>query len=276
MLAEWLERVWNTCPAYLRDMGCVREMLGVRRRWRRFRRDWEPHCQRARELILSAMNRCPRHRHSMILGSGWLHDVPLQELTQCFQKVTLVDLYHPRQVRSLTRRLANVRLVAADVTGVLELAWRLGFEPTKDLPVSRPDLFRDDPDLDLTVSLNLLSQLPCLPERHLLAGGAFTPEEVRTFCRQLVEAHLDYLHSLPGVVALLTDTEVRTQDNSGRELSRKSTLFGLDLQLEGERWDWVLAPRLESWPHHREVLSVTGIVDLKTARQIPFAKDNPG
>ncbi|MFM7149358.1 MAG: hypothetical protein ACKO23_05910 [Gemmataceae bacterium] len=271
MLAEWLESFWNTCPYYLRDMGCVREMLGVRRRWRRFRQAWEPHCQRAKELILSAMNRCSRHRHALILGSGWLHDVPLHELAQRFHKVTLVDLYHPRQVRSQTRSLPNIDFIPADVTGVLEEVWRLGFEPTPDLPISRPNLFRDDPDLDLTVSLNLLSQLPCLPERYLLAGRAIAPENVRTFCRQLVEAHLDYLHSLPGVVTLLTDTELRTFNRHGKEIARKSTIYGLELSLEGQRWDWVLAPRLESWPHHREVLSVTGIVDLKAAKRAPHS-----
>ena len=80
MLPEWLDN-WLTWPAlHLREMGYLRELYGIRRRRRQWRRAWEPHCGQTRQLILSAAQRCPRRRKAVVLGSGWLHDVPLAEL----------------------------------------------------------------------------------------------------------------------------------------------------------------------------------------------------
>ena len=84
------------------------------------------------------------------------------------------------------------------------------------MPRTEPSLFLDDPEVDLVVSLNLLSQLPCLPERYLLRAGAHPPEEVLAYCRDLVQAHLEYLRRLPGVVALITDVESLTVTLAGQ------------------------------------------------------------
>src|SRR5262245_54703536 len=119
MLHVWFERLVTTCPLHLRDMGCLREMLGIRRRRERYRDAWEPHCQRSRGLILRAAARSRLHRKAVILGSGWLHDVPLTDLAQRFQEVVLVDLFHPFSVRRLMRRHSNVRLLEFDVTETL-------------------------------------------------------------------------------------------------------------------------------------------------------------
>src|SRR4051812_8223801 len=96
MLDEWVERLLTTCPRHLREMGLLREMLGIRRRWQKYGKDWQPHCQRSRAVVLEAIRRCSRHRRAVVLGSGWLHDVPLPELSLAFEEVTLVDLFHPR------------------------------------------------------------------------------------------------------------------------------------------------------------------------------------
>src|SRR5262245_36290369 len=137
MIGEWLERLLTTCPVHLRDMGYLREMLGIRRRQRRFGAAWEPHCASARRIILAAAGKCDRRRRAVVLGSGWLHDVPLDELAARFDEVLLVDLFHPLSVRRRVRRYRNVRLVADDVTATLERVWRCGFEGGP-LPASRP------------------------------------------------------------------------------------------------------------------------------------------
>ena len=58
MLSVWLERWFTTCPPFLEEMGLLREMLGIRRRWEQHREAWEPHCRRSRQ-ILDAAARCP-------------------------------------------------------------------------------------------------------------------------------------------------------------------------------------------------------------------------
>jgi hypothetical protein len=260
MLGEWLERLLTTCPSHLRDMGCLREMLGIRRRRRRFREAWEPHCANSRRLVLDAAARCDQRRRAVVFGSGWLHDVPLDELAGLFDEVVLVDLFHPLSVRWRARRYRNVRLVADDVTGTLEQVWRCGFE-RRELPASRPSFFADMKDLDLTVSLNLLSQLPCMPEHYLLRCRSHTRDELLTWGRGVIRAHLAYLGPLPGVVALVTDVALRI---TGRP-AEKSTLYGVELPYEGETWEWALVPGAES-------LRVVGIPDIKD----PVYRHSPG
>ncbi len=251
MLEVWLERLFSSCPLYLREMGYLGEMLGIRRRQRRYRKAWAEHCRRSRQLILAAAQRCWQRRLAVIIGSGWLHDVPWKELARQFQEVHFVDLFHPASVRWHLWRHPKIRLVAADVTGVLEQVWRCGFE-RRPLPTSTPSLYLDRADLDLTVSLNLLSQLPCMPERYLLACRSPHSMETLAWGRELIWAHLRYLEALPGVVTLITDVEV----SSVRGV--KNTLFGLPLPYEGETWTWPLVPG-------KELLQVVGIVDLKQA-----------
>jgi hypothetical protein len=242
----------TTCPDHLRDMGCLREMLGIRRRRRRYRDAWRPHCANSRRLVLAAAQRCTRRRRAVVFGSGWLHDVPLDELAAAFDEITLVDLFHPLAVRWRARRYRNVRLVADDVTGTLEQVWRAGFERRGSSPLSVPPGSTRRLDADLTVSLNLLSQLPCMPERYLLRCRSHTSDEVLAWGREVIRAHLAYLGALPGVVALVTDVAVRTAIPP-REVG---TLYGVELPYKGETWDWDLVPGAES-------LRVVGVADIR-------------
>ena len=122
---------------------------------------WEPHCERSRQIVLAATQRCERRRKAVILGSGWLLDVPLAELCSSFNEVVLVDLLPPLATRWRTRRYRSVSLLAADVSGTAQAVWQ-AVEDRSSLPRSVPDLFIGDEEVDLVVSLNLLSQLPCM------------------------------------------------------------------------------------------------------------------
>src|SRR5262249_21995412 len=191
-------------------------------------------------------------------GCGWLHDVPLEELSRQVASVVLVDLFHPLAARWRARRYPNVRLVAADVTGTLEDVWRAAEAPGAPPPRATPTLFCDEADLDLTISLNLLSQLPCIPEQYLRQAGR-GEREILDSCRVLVEAHLGYLRRRPGVVALLADIEVQTVNRAGEAVRRESTLYGVEFPFVGESWTWSLVPRRTLSPHHAKVLTVVGV-----------------
>src|SRR5262249_42349754 len=126
MLAELFERLLTPCPRHLRRLGCLRELLNIRRRTRHWGSAWLPHFERAKGVIRAAIERCERRDCAIILGSGWLHDVPLDDLADAFREVVLVDLLHPFAVRREARRHRNVRLLSADVTGMLEGVYHAG------------------------------------------------------------------------------------------------------------------------------------------------------
>src|SRR5205823_2719658 len=119
MFAELLERLLTPCPRPIREIGYLRELINIRKRSRQCAAAWQPHFENVRNTIRAAIARCPQRRKAVILGSGWLNDVPLAELADAFREVALVDVLHPFAVRRAVRRRPNVRLLTADVTGTV-------------------------------------------------------------------------------------------------------------------------------------------------------------
>ena len=89
---------------------------------KRCRQAWASHLEATRRCILDAADSCSGGGTALILGSGACLDVPVAELAARFATVVLVDAHHPRQARRLAREHRNVRLVAADATGVARAA----------------------------------------------------------------------------------------------------------------------------------------------------------
>src|SRR5580658_5877295 len=160
MLLDFLDRLLTPCPRPVRAMRYLREAIGIRRRYRRCRQHWQDHIDHCRSIIQRGMQHCTQRRKAVILGAGLLHDVPLEELASAFREVLLVDIVHPFLSRWRTRHLRNVKHLTADITNTIHDVYWVSDEPDRALPRSRPDLLADDPEVDLTISLNLLSQLP--------------------------------------------------------------------------------------------------------------------
>ena len=273
MLRDLLRRLTTPCPAWARDMGYLREQHGIQGRHARCRGAWEPHLRNTRRTILAAVERCPARRKAVVFGSGPLLDVPLPELAAAFREVVLVDIVHPL---GGDWRLANVTALTADVTGVVEALHEAPHAPDRPLPLSRPTLFLDDPEVDLAASVNLLSQLPSIPCQYLADCGQHRPGAIQAMARDLVRAHLDYLTRLPGVATLVCDLERRTLDRHGRLVERKSALRGVPFPWAGEEWIWDLAPRPETDPNLSYQRRVIGVVDIKHAPPRGPAKIMPG
>ncbi len=263
MFLELLESLLTPCPRSVRAMGFLKEAIGIRSRYRRCREPWKDHIEHCRDIILRGMKRCEQHRKAAILGAGLLHDVPLRELSETFREVLLVDIVHPFFSRWRTWKYKNVRRVRADVTNTIDDLYRVSDEPDKPLPQSKPDLFLDDPEVDFTVSVNLLSQLPCMPLAYLAWYRTHPQERCEAYARDVIAAHLDYLSQLPGRVTLITDIERIKIDLMNRVVETKDLLFGLKLPKAGEEWEWKLAPCPEADYHHHFYRRVVGIVDWK-------------
>lgn len=197
------------------------------------------------------------------MGAGLLHDVPLAELAGQFREVILIDIVHPLASRWRTRRFGNVHRYTADITNTVNAAYRVAWDADQPLPLSRPTFFLDDPEVDFSVSVNLLSQLPCMPMAYLQRQRAHSTAKIEDFARQLIQAHMDYLSALPGRVALITDVERLKYTAMNQVVERRDLFFGLKLPKWGEEWEWQLAPCPEADPHHHYYRRVVGIADWK-------------
>jgi hypothetical protein len=270
MLPRWFDRFLTSCPRSLRDMGYLQELINMRACREHCWWAWESHLQRSRAIIREAMKCCPSHRKAVILGSGPLHDVPLEELATRFREVVLVDIMQPFSARWQRRRFTNVRTVTADVTGTVDEVYRVADDRAVPLPRSQPMLFIDDPEIDLVASVNLLCQLPYLPARYLAQRGQHSQQSIEQYARALVQGHLDYLVRLPGVVAVVADIEECKVDGAGRTIERTDTIRGVPWPWQATEWDWELAPLRYVSADYGLRRRVMGVVNVKAC--VPAAR----
>ncbi|CAK0748447.1 conserved hypothetical protein [Gammaproteobacteria bacterium] len=239
MILELFEYLLTPCSRTARTMGFLASATQVRARYRRCKRAWAPHISQTRRIILDTVGCCQRRRKIVILGAGLLHDIPLRELSQLFHRVLLVDIVHPFLSRLAVHQFRNVEMISADITEIMEQLQQTTLTPGGLLPISHPMKFVDDPEIDLTISVNLLSQLPQIPARYL--EGRCDEVTVNAFLKHLIEAHLNYLLRLPGHTTLITDLTIRHTTTDGKLLEEKNALYEVRLPVADSTWEWSLA-----------------------------------
>ncbi|MEI7456856.1 MAG: hypothetical protein WCK93_09015 [Nitrosomonadales bacterium] len=241
MLSEWLTYLAADCSDFSRKSGYLRESIGTRSRYRRCKNAWQSHLENSRSALLESINACSSHRTALVLGSGVLLDIPLAELAARFENVWLVDLVHLPEVRRAVRRYANVRCIEHDVTGFREQSATL-LESRLDLP--DPVQFLDELRIDWVASVNLLSQLPLLPQDWLRAHfPSIDEQKLEAWGDRIMQQHLDYLAAFSVPVCLLTDYVQTSYEKSGEILSVVD--FSTRVRFAGtllKTWRWDVAP----------------------------------
>lgn len=241
MLSEWLTYLAADCCAFSRKSGYLRESIGIRSRYRRCQGAWQSHLENSRSAIRVSLNSCRSHRTALVLGSGVLLDIPIDELAARFENVWLVDLVHLPEVRRAVRRYTNVRCIEHDVTGFREQRAALS---EGGLDLSDPVQFLDEASIDWVASVNLLSQLPLLPQGWLRAHFPKIDEQkLEAWGDRIMQQHLDYLAAFGVPVCLLTDYEQTSYQRSGEILSVVD--FSTRLRFTGtllKTWRWDVAP----------------------------------
>ena len=224
----------------------------------RFRDEWQPHLDNSKALIGEAITATAAGNHgrdgaaghgggkAVVLGSGLLLDIPLEDLAGAFAQVVLVDMVQAPSVKGAVRGFPNVRLVQGDVTGIVDATLDAARRGTP-LPDPAPPPLADD--ADLVVSANMLSQLPVRPHAFLTHYAHHPKAEIDTFVRHLVSSHLKWLSSLPGVVCLIADME-RIHWNGRAVTKRTDLLYGAKPPTGGRKWEWNIDPRNENHPDH--------------------------
>jgi hypothetical protein len=257
MLQELFTYATARCPAFARGMGYLYEAIATRARYGRHREAWRPHLERTRSFVLSEAEKCPGRDRVTILGSGILLDVPLEELSARFREVVLVDVVFLPETRRQIRGHENVRLLELDVTGAAENLYRTVRAGGRSLPGIFPSFSGMAEGSSIVVSLNILSQLPVIPERYIWKkmpgmGG----EEVEAWCRELVSSHCQALAALPCSACMISDFSSIHCGIDGSIQEQNDTLRSVALPPPDETWTWNLAPLGEYSRHYAQELSV--------------------
>ena len=81
----------------LRRMEYLSDQKGIMNRYLAEADNWESHLKHTRDFIVKCLGE--KHYGTMVvLGSGWLLDLPLDFITSRTREVYLLDIVHPPQI----------------------------------------------------------------------------------------------------------------------------------------------------------------------------------
>ena len=223
----------------MRRAGYLQDQTGIRRRYEREMGNWQQHIDNTQQYIIEAAGRVPQHRSAAVLGSGWLLDVPVDKLSQMFDNVYLVDIVHPEPVRLRARKLGNVHLVEADLTGgAVQQAVNSGsFEQF----VGNLQNIKSDTELskyDFVVSVNLLNQLDIILCDYLADRFGCVGRELEPVRAMVQQRHID---SLPAAKScLITDYQQIDTNEAGAVTNTRNLIYcNLPEGAEKKEWIWL-------------------------------------
>lgn len=245
MLREAFEYLTTPCDPLARRLGYLSEAVALGSRHRRQRQNWVPHVAACRRFITQAAEQAPKGGRAVVIGSGLLIEIPLEDLTARFDEVLLVDIVHTRSVRKRVAGMPMVRLVALDVTGAVAPLDE-ALERGRDLPTGfAPPALPGPPPCAFAISCNLLSQLPLMPLDAIERRAPAIPDAARlAFAQRLATDHLRWLAGLAERAALFSDTESLWLNN-GAVIEREDSVWGLPLPAPDSSWLWDIAPAPE-------------------------------
>ncbi|MBY4591419.1 MULTISPECIES: hypothetical protein [Rhizobium] len=211
----------------------IRYSVNLWSRAGRCARGWAEHETMSRNAIRAAAAGLRQKRTAVVLGSGLLRDVPIDELAGAFDTVVLVDLVHLASVRLwlAAKGYRNITLIERDLSGYDDLA--AGKEPE---PLG---FLRTVPYLDFVVSANLLSQIGRGVKRRCDAEAAGMPEDT---VARLIAAHLVGLSGLSCRHCLVSDIAYAVIDRNGRTHEEADLLHGIPPPPVKATWTWPVAP----------------------------------
>ena len=172
----------------------------------------------------------------MIIGSGALHDVPVSDLLDQGHSLILVDIVHLPKVRRRYRYTPRIQFIEQDVTGLVQ--------PLFDRRLSVAEPQNDLPQVDMVVSLNILSQLPLSLVSY---AKKYRISLSDNFNRDIMAGHLKLLAALAPTVLIISDVERRYLEGE-QVVDTEDALSGCDLGPPVARWDWHIAPKGELDP----------------------------
>lgn len=242
MIREFISSLRTPASKMARELGYLYESIALQERFRRRKKSWQSHIAKCREATLTAVESSPAHKTMLILGSGPLLEVPMDDLLKRFERIVLADVIHPREVRVRWGKHPKVTLVELDLLGIGHelLKWTGGPLP-KPHP---PDL--NQFNADFILSANCLSQLALRPRERL--SKKIAESELNDYCESLSTAHIAQLRTLKTAHLVIADFETRVLNSQGEILEKSMPFFDPKTMKLQSSWTWMIAPRGEM--HH--------------------------
>lgn len=244
----------------LRRMGYFTERQGIADRYLNQSGDWDNHLEQTRNFVLQVLGN-KAVKNLVILGSGWLIDLPLELIQGMADNVFLYDIAHPAQVIHKIRNNEQIKAVFMDITGGSVIAAYRAVREFKKTRV-KPDIqrivqrvSRIDVDADFIVSLNMLSQIGLIINEYLIKYIPYSEDELNELNSLIQAAHIRLLTKYHS--CLVTDyEEIAIDMKSGHEEVRKTVFTDIPQSGRSMTWDWNFDSIGSYYPDKRVILKV--------------------
>jgi hypothetical protein len=239
-----------------RIFGHLYESIALKEREKRCHIHWQSHRLQCKKFIKDHLHLAHKFQSVLVLGSGPLHEIPLEDLALLFERVDLVDIVHLKETKSQCSHLSNVHFIEADVT---ELEADLIRE--KKFLAKVPNHFQTR-GYDLVISANLLSQLAYHLRDYLEshARPKMSEKELDHFAQQVTNNHYLSLQQYKVPVILITDIETALLDFEEKVISKESPYINFDLPTPKACWWWNIAPIPEYSKNQSVKMKVAGFL----------------
>ena len=253
---------FNFHERMFREMGYFDDQSGIMRRYRREREHWDAHLQHTRQFAIQAMQGKNR-KSAAVLGSGWLLDVPVEEMSRHFDKVYLYDVRHPAKVKKQVRLLGNVELCVCDISCFALSVYQYvkEYRNCKERPpvsIIRSQAVFDMSGFDFVFSCNILNQLDILLVYYLAQFFALSHEETIIFRSNVQQHHINLLPRNRSCI--VADYNEITCTPDGKEISRNISVHHPILQhTDVQRWTWEFDTKMTYYEGKKTFYEVMGV-----------------
>ncbi len=243
-------------------MGYFTDQSGIMNRYERERKHWDAHLNNTKAFAIQAMQG-KGNKKAAVLGSGWLLDVPIEELSRSFETVSLFDVKHPAEVKKKAAQMGNVQLHVCDISGFA----RPVYEYTKNYRVNcgrTPiDTIEYAPsinlsDFDFVFSCNILNQLDILLVDYLLEDFDLHSEETLAFRKKVQAQHIAILPT--GKSCLVSDYEEITYSWDNVQMSAKMLVENdITKRPDARKWVWEFDTQMTYHKDRKTFFNVLGV-----------------
>lgn len=234
-----------------------RDQDGILHRYLNEKENWDKHLVNCKQCII---NNSPKGKTIAILGSGWLLDVPMDELLKQYDHIHLYDIIHPRQIQHKYRTHSNVKFIKIDLTaGLIELVSKSSTTKLLFERIMKKQWCINLSTYDAVVSLNILNQLDILIIDLLKRKHSFSLDE-QVQIRAKIQT--DHLLGLPENKSLLISdcTEISQHILENKIESKNLIHANIAVCKEVNAWDWLFDTRGMYRENHSTTFKVKAFV----------------
>lgn len=220
-----------------RTFGHLTESISLLSREKRCQTAWLPHRTLCKSFISEHLKSARHFDSVLVLGSGPLHEIPIEVLAKEFKRVVLVDVVHLKSTRQSISHLTNVEMIEHEISEI-ERDLMKGVLADKV-----PQKFLDE-NWGLILSVNIMSQLPIHLESFIerKLKKRFQQKDIEAYLKSVTKNHYLYLQKFHAPIILITDVETYYYDKKDKIIQTDVNYDHLNLPKALESWNWNIAP----------------------------------